>query len=319
MAASVPLLTSLSSRRLVFVVGKGGTGKTSVAGALALCAAREGRHVLLVDVDTKGDTARALGAQPGGFDPLRVASNISVVSLHLEDALQEYLSIYFKVPRFARLTPLSRIYGFIATSVPGPRDMLVVGKIAYEEKRTRQDGRPVWDQIIVDGAATGHSLPQLKAARTMLGIAKGGLIRGHIEWIERTLSDETRTAMVITSTPEEMAVQEARELVGRAPSEAGVHVAGVVLNRMPPSHISVDELEGLARMGSTGSRRREDVARETLLDGANFAVSLSQEAQAHRRRLRRGLGVPVTDVSLLMSAHTGLETTRGISHHLEGA
>ena len=103
--------------------------------ALALLGARAGKRVLAIDVDAKGDLAAALGSPPAGFAPRVVQHDLSVLELHTDESFQEYLNIYFKVPRLTRLTPLSRVFDFIATGVPGPRDMLVVGKIAYEERR----------------------------------------------------------------------------------------------------------------------------------------------------------------------------------------
>ena len=96
--------------------------------------------MLAIDVDASGDLAAALGSPPSGFAPRVVQHNLSVLELRTDELFQEYLNIYFKVPRLTRLTPLARVFDFIATGVPGPRDMLVVGKIAYEERR-KEAGR----------------------------------------------------------------------------------------------------------------------------------------------------------------------------------
>src|SRR5207237_9092239 len=161
------VLGRLRRRRVIFVSGKGGTGKTTVAAALALRAGGDGRGALAVDVDAKGDLAAALGSHRVGFKPEVVQPGISALTLQAEESFQEYLSIYFKVPRLARLTPLSRVFDFIATGVPGPRDMLVVGKIAYEERRRQANSRPVCDLIVVDSAARGQVVPHLPGASSL--------------------------------------------------------------------------------------------------------------------------------------------------------
>src|SRR5947209_2038054 len=214
-ASSQHLLDQLLRRRVIFVAGKGGTGKSTIAAALALLAARAGKRVLAVDVDAKGDLAAALGSGPVGFTPQVVQRGIAALALHAEESFQEYLRLYFKVPRVARLTPLSRIFDFIATGVPGPRDMLVVGKIAYEERRREANGQPPWDIIVVDAAASGHVVSHLAAARAMLSLVRSGAIRSQVEWIDELVRDDARSTVVLCALPEEMPVVEAIELHAR--------------------------------------------------------------------------------------------------------
>src|ERR1035441_1925100 len=209
-------LATLLERRVIFVAGKGGTGRSTMTAALALIGARAGKRVLAIDVDAKGDLAAALGSPPAGFAPRVVQHDLSVLELRTDESFQEYLNIYFKVPRVTRLTPLARIFDFIATGVPGPRDMLVVGKIAYEERRKEPDsGTPVWDLIVVDCAAGGQMESHLAAPKAMLSLVRGGIIRAQVEWIEALIRDPRRTCVVLCALPEEMPVIEAIELHDR--------------------------------------------------------------------------------------------------------
>ncbi len=345
------LVDSILSRRLLFVVGKGGTGKSSVAAALALLASQRRRHVLIIDVDTKGDVARALGHQPGGFSPLLVAPHIYVVELHREASLQEYLSVYYHIPRLARIGPLARVLDFVATSVPGASDMLVIGKIAYEERRCRKDGSPVWDQIIVDSAASGHALPQIAAARSMLGVVRGGVMQSQVGWIDAIVSDHKKTAMVVTATPEEMAVVEAIDLIRHAHLEAGIAVGCVVLNRMVHSRATVLALEQLSPgdllmggnpapapgagpgpatgRGGKGHHRtagghpqdwdkdKPMQIAEAVLSGAQFVAALAEEADVQQKQLLDSLRVPLADIPLLPGLLPGPAMTRAMAHELE--
>src|SRR5437879_5114964 len=230
-AGAGSLLDALLRRRVVFVAGKGGTGRTTISAGLALAAVRSGMRVLAVDVEAKGDLATALGTQRSEFTPHLVQHNLSVLSLHAEESFSEYLRVFFKVPRVTRLTPLARVFDFIATGVPGPRDMLVVGKIAFEERRREPNGRAVWDLIIVDCAASGHTVSHLAAARAMLTLVRGGLIRSQVEWVDAMVRDAARTTAVVCALPQEMPVVEAIELNQRLRSEAGVNVTACLLNR----------------------------------------------------------------------------------------
>jgi hypothetical protein len=312
-APASALLDELLERRIVFVAGKGGTGKTTTAAALCLLAAQRGKEVLGVEVDAKGDLSVALGSKGAGFKPEVVQPGISVLALHAEESFQEYLNIYFKVPRLARMTPLSRVFDFIATAVPGPRDMLVVGKIAFEERRRDESRRPVWDLIVVDCSASGHILAQLRAARSMLELVRGGLIRGQIEWIDAVISDRRRTAAVLTALPAEMPVVEAIELQAEILKQRTVHVALAVLNRMPPEPIPAAARRVLAELATADEAVRRRVPGVAHI-GADLELGdrLRHSAEIHARRLRAEVGVPVTEVPLV-SARTGLATTRAVA------
>ncbi|MGH7722039.1 MAG: ArsA-related P-loop ATPase [Candidatus Dormibacteria bacterium] len=306
------VLEALLDRRIVFVAGKGGTGKTTVAAALCLLAARRGKEVLGVEVDAKGDLSAALGSHGASFRAEVAQPGVSVLSLHAEESFQEYLRIYFKVPRLARLTPLSRVFDFIATAVPGPRDMLVTGKIAFEERRRDDTRRPVWDLIVVDCSATGHVLAQLRAARSMLELVRGGIIRNQIEWIDGVISDSRRTAAILTALPEEMPVVETVELRRDIARQNTVHMALCVLNRMPPKPMPAAARRVLADLATADAQVRGRLPGVAHI-GADLELGerLFTGAQAQARQLRAKLDLPVVEVPLL-AERTGLATTRAV-------
>lgn len=304
---------------MIFVGGKGGTGKSTMAAALALLGARAGKHVLAVDVDAKGDLASALGSHPTGFQPRTVQPGVSSLRLQPEETFQEYLNIYFKVPRFARLTPLAHVFDFIATGVPGPRDMLVVGKIAYEQRRRQKNGRPMWDLIVVDSAASGHLVAHLTAAHNMLTLVRGGLIRGQVEWIDDLVRDHQRSTVVICALPEEMAVVEAIELNTRLTREAAIAVDACLLNRMVTTPVTAAQRR-LAIEMSDASHRTAVVERlggdpEPLTTALDLAANLFQTGRIRERELAAGLQCPVVDVPLTV-ARPGLATTRHVADEL---
>ncbi|MFN2451994.1 MAG: ArsA-related P-loop ATPase [Candidatus Dormibacteria bacterium] len=317
---SAAVLAQLLKRRLVFVAGKGGTGKTTLTAALALLAARAGKRVLCIEVDAKGDLPRALGSDPVGFEPRSVQPGIAVLALHAEESLQEYLRIYFKVPRLARMTPLSRVFDFIATGVPGTKDMLIVGKVAYEEKRREKDGRPVWDLILVDSAASGHVLPQLGAARSMLSVLRGGgIIRSQVEWIDATLQDRRRTLLTICALPEEMPVAEAIELHDRAQADGHIGLGACFLNRTFPVAVSGrQEALAAALAAPEGPLAAEGVeGGAALADGVHLARVLADASRRRSRQLRSALDIPVLEVPYATGARPGLATSRAVAVALE--
>jgi len=283
-------------------------------------AARQDKRVLCIDIDAKGDLAGALGSPPVGFQPRPVQPGVHVLQLIPEESLQEYLQIYYKVPRFARMTPLARVFDFVATGVPGAREMLVIGKIAFEEKRRERDGTPAWDLIIVDAAATGHFLPQIRAARAMLDLVKGGMIRSQVEWIDAILSDPQRTLLTVCALPEEMPVVEALELSEKARRETRIRVGACFLNRTIPVVLTPRQRRVLESMGAPehvdalSERFGGDVG--AVVQGARLSQRLHDNGAAHAKRLRAGIGAPVVEVPLQVEARPGLATTRAVASAL---
>jgi hypothetical protein len=313
-------LATLLERRVVFVAGKGGTGRSTMTAALALLGARAGKRVLAIDVEAKGDLAGALGSPPAGFAPRVVQHDLSVLELHTDESFQEYLNIYFKVPRVTRLTPLARVFDFIATGVPGPRDMLVVGKIAYEERRKEPGSRsPVWDLILVDCAAGGQVESHLGAAKAMLTLVRGGLIRAQVEWIDALIRDSRRTTVVLCALPEEMPVIEAIELHERLRMGSGVAVDVCLLNRAVVEPVTAAHRH---LMTALIDREHAEVVAQHL-GGSPLPLDAGLELQAHLydttarylRQLRNRLPMPVVPVPFIVD-RTGLTTTRAVADAL---
>ncbi|MGA7987804.1 MAG: ArsA-related P-loop ATPase [Candidatus Dormiibacterota bacterium] len=314
-------LATLLRRRVIFVAGKGGTGRTTVTAALALLAAKAGKRVLAIDVDAKGDLAAALGSPPSGFLPRVVQHHLSVLELRTDESFQEYLSIYFKVPRLTRLTPLARVFDFIATGVPGPRDMLVVGKIAYEERRKEANGTPVWDLILVDSAAGGQVESHLAAAHAMLTLVRGGVIRAQVEWIDALVKDARRTTVVLCALPEEMPVTEAIELHERLRTGAGVAVDVCMLNRatVDPVTPAVRRLAtALADPAYADAMSDRLGGSPALLEaGIDLEEHLYNTTARYLRLLRSKLPMPVVPLPAIVE-RPGLATTRAVADALAG-
>lgn len=317
--AAEEVLRSLLSRRLIFVAGKGGTGKSSIAAALALLAAGAGKKVLCVEVDAKGDLSRALGGEPVGFAPRVLQPGISALALSTEESLQEYLRIYFKIPRLVRLTPLARMFDFIATGVPGIKEMLVIGKIAYEERRVEK-GAPVWDIIVVDSAASGYVLPQLRAARSMMQLTRAGMLRAQTEWVDQVVADPARTVLTICALAEEMPVIEAIELQHLAREQAQVAVAACFLNRVFPIPLTAGDAAMLERAAADSEHLEARLGGPVapLLEGVRLARRLRAESERYAHQLRTRMRAPVIELPLRPDMPFGLARTRALAAAIAG-
>ncbi len=302
--------------RLVFVTGKGGVGKTTVAAALAQLAADRGQRVLACEVDAKGDLSSLFEAPPTGFTEREVAPGVFAMSMDTEASLREYLKLNLKIPVVGRIGPLAKAFDFVATAAPGVREILTVGKLCYEVREHH------YDLVVVDAPATGHIISQLAAPQAINDLVKVGLIRSQTDWMLEILSDPTRTGLVAVTTPEEMPVAETLELAERVAAETTVRLSAVVVNRVLPELFGRNEeeiFEELRRpepVATLSERAGGDV--EPVLEGARLAVTMRRTRVGHLERLRKGLdpAVPVLYLPYLFSRVHGVRTTRQVAASL---
>lgn len=272
-------------RRLLFVTGKGGVGKTTVAVALARLAAEQGRRVLLVEMDEKGALAAALDAGPLRFTPREVEPGLSAMQMTTEDSLREYVRLFVRNPLLTSFGPLARILDYVANAAPGVKEILAVGKLCWEVREQ------TWDLVVVDAEATGHIVAQVEAPSILAGLVQVGVIRDQTAWMQEILHDASRTGIVVVATPEEMPVSETVELLDRLAATSRVAVACGVANRVPdPIVAEADEvlLDRLAD-GPLGAEVR-------LVESTR---ARRNEAMTHLRALAAGLasvGVPLVVV-----------------------
>lgn len=294
----------LLDRRLLFVTGKGGVGKTSVTAALAALATRQGKRVLAVEVDERGDLADFFEAPSPGFVAREVQPGLHLMTLTTEESLREYLRLNLRIPLITRIGPLARTFDFVASAAPGVREILTVGKVAWEVREGR------YDLVVVDAAASGHIVAQLAAADTIAELVHLGLVRDQTGWMRDLLADPATTGVVVVTTPEEMPVTETVELVERLRVDTRVDLAAVVANRVLPElfgHREEDLFEewrapqrraalaaAVERVG--GVTATAELVGDTL-DAAELAVRLRRSRAGHLTQLQRS--VP-TDVPLLL-------------------
>ena len=129
----------LLDRRLLFVTGKGGVGKSTVAAGLALLAAERGKRTLVCEVDAKGALSDMFEVSTTDFTPREVQPRLFAMSMDTEESLKEYLSLQLKIPLVARIGPLARTFDFIANAAPGVKEILTVGKLCWEVRERHYD------------------------------------------------------------------------------------------------------------------------------------------------------------------------------------
>ncbi len=306
----VPLL----DRKLVFVTGKGGVGKTTVAAALGMLAAQHGKRTLVCEVDAKGNLADFFESKPTRWEPREVVPGVWAMSMQTEESLKEYLRLQLKVPLLAKIGPLARTFDFVANAAPGVKEILTVGKLCYEVREEN------YDLVVVDASASGHVVAQLAAPDAIGELVKVGRVRDQTRWMDDILGDPAVTGAVIVAAPEEMPVSETLELAERIRSETSVDLASVVVNKVLPELFSRSEEEIFDRLREpVGAAALADALGvqtvAPVLDGAELAVTLRRTRAEHLTRLRAELstGVPLLYVPYYFTRFHGIRTTSAVA------
>jgi anion-transporting ArsA/GET3 family ATPase len=300
--------------RLHVVTGKGGTGKTTVAAALAIALSGEGRRTLLVEVEGRQGIAQLFDAPPLPYGERTVAvgpggGDVVALAVDPEEALLEYLDMFYKLGRAGRALRKFGAIDFATTIAPGMRDVLLTGKV-YEAVRRRKAGRrggaPLYDAVVLDAPPTGRITRFLGVNDEVAGLAKVGPIRGQADAIMGLLRSP-QTAVHVVTLLEEMPVQETADAITEL-AAAGLSLGGVVVNAVRAPLLKVADLTAAAK----GRLPRDEVAaglaaagvtvRNGALDGLLAEVAEHAERVAlekAERRTLKGLGRPTYELPLL--------------------
>ncbi len=293
----------LLDRRLLFVTGKGGVGKTSIAAALADLGARSGKRTLVCEMDAKGALAARLDTTPLTFEPRRIDPNLFAMAMNTEDSLREYLRLFVKVPLVGRIGPLARTFDFVADAAPGVKEILAVGKLAYEARERH------YDLVVVDAEASGHIVAQIAAPRVISQLVQVGMVRQQTRWMTDILEDPALTGLVVVTTPEEMPVSETIDLIGRLDQETGVAASAVVANRVLPALFDRRQAEVVDRLDEAEPLLVEAAGPgvRQVLAAAHITEARRRVGNRHLERLRDGIppGLPVLYVPELFTKATG--------------
>jgi anion-transporting ArsA/GET3 family ATPase len=262
---------SLLDRRLLFVTGKGGVGKTTLACALAELAAQRGKRTLLCEMDAKGAVASAFDVGALAFAPRGIRESLWAMEMNTEDSLREYLRLFVRIPLVGRIGPLARTFDFVADAAPGVKEILAIGKLCYEVRERH------YDIVVVDAEASGHIVAQVGAPQAIRDLVQVGLVRDQTEWMLDLLGDPAVTGLVAVTTAEEMPVVETAELLAKVAESTPVHVAAVVANRLLPGMFAAQDQRAFQALSKKAGGALADAF------GAASAIVMAAVSQAQAR------------------------------------
>ena len=289
MSSTTPNETDWEDVLLHVVTGKGGTGKTTVAAALALALASRGKTVLLCEVEGRQGIAQLFDVPPLPYEERRVASgpndggDVYALAIEPEAALLEYLDMYYRLGRAGKALDRFGVVDFATTIAPGVRDVLLTGKVyeaAYRNKRSK--GARRYDAIVLDAPPTGRIAQFLNVNSELAGLAKVGPIRTQADSI-MTLLRSPRTAVHLVTVLEDMPVQETADGIAELHA-AKLPVGGVVVNLVRSNELDDEARDQAVEDGLPRGLIEEDLRRVGIEPTGTMLDGLLTEAREHAER-----------------------------------
>lgn len=268
------------------VSGKGGTGKTTVAAALALALATEGKRTLLVEVEGRQGIAQLFETEALPYEERKIAvasggGEVFALAIDAERALLDYLQMFYKLGSAGRALKKLGAIDFATTIAPGVRDVLLTGKACEAVRRRTKQGAYAYDHVIMDAPPTGRITRFLNVNDEVAGLAKFGPIHNQAQAVMRVLKSP-QTAVHLVTLLEEMPVQETADGVAELRA-ADLPVGSVIVNMVRP-HL-LDE----QAVNSAAGDRRSEIARTLVAAGVSGAdelvAPLLEQAADHAQRV----------------------------------
>ncbi len=271
--------------RLLFVTGKGGVGKTTVAAALGQHAAEHGHRTLIVETASDGRLAYVFGQHALAATPRRLRAGLDAVRVDARELVEEYFSRLLRFQLLSKRLLASNAFNALTAAAPGITEFLLLEKLLswIEPGLGRRRG---YGLIIVDGPGTGHALKLLRTPRALATMVPGGPLGKTARRLLALLGDHSRTQVLLVSLPEEMSVRETIEAQQALEGDLALRVTRPVINRVFPRHFSTTEAQLIEQDGD-----RNGTSVPPLLAAARFAIACRREAERHVGHLRRALGV----------------------------
>ena len=284
----------LTKARLHFVSGKGGTGKSTVAAALALALAAGGRKVLLVEVEERQGIAQLFDVPPLPYEEVKVATadgggQVNALAIDIEAAFLEYLDMFYNLGLAGRAMRRIGAIEFATTIAPGLRDVLLTGKIkeiVTREKKGAKDSkssRGVYDAVVVDSPPTGRISRFLDVTKAVSDLAKGGPVHSQADGVVKLLHSE-QTAIHLVTLLEALPIQETLEAIDEL-TEMGLPIGSVIVNRNIPAYLPAEDLAKAAEGDIDADAVRADLEKAGITLADNDFAGLLTESIQHATRI----------------------------------
>jgi anion-transporting ArsA/GET3 family ATPase len=224
---------SLLDKRLILVCGKGGVGRSTVAAAIAAATARRGRRTLLFESSASDRFGEYFGKPPLGPQMVPLAPNLFGINTNPGAALEEYGMMVLRFRTVYEMVFENRVTKAFLRAIPGLDDYAVLGKAWFHTEEQKR-GKPVWDTLVFDLPASGHSLSMLRVPWVIGETVPEGPLTRDAKQVQHLLRDPVRTGIVMVTLAEEMPANEARDLTQRFDQLMGIAPSHLIVNQLYP-------------------------------------------------------------------------------------
>jgi anion-transporting ArsA/GET3 family ATPase len=307
-------------KRIVFLTGKGGVGKSTVAAALGLVATRRGKRTIICEVAQQERMSSVFHTEGVGYHETEIADDLYAFSIDPQRALEEYLQLQIRIKPVYDLMFKNRIFTYFAAATPGLRELVTIGKVwelAQLDRRVKRGAK--YDLVIVDAPATGHGIGILRTPKTFSDIARVGPIKRQADAIYGFITDSELTSVCAVAWPEEMPVNETLDLRRNLHEELGLDLDRVFMNGLYPELFSEDEATTVRERLERDEAANGDGSM-VLRAALRAALSEYRRATAQReqlQRLREESGKDVVELPFLFRAQVDMDAVAELADVIE--
>ncbi len=309
------MVDKLSGNRILFVTGKGGVGKSILSAALGIAYHRAGHRPLLVEFfpDKRIEHIVNIKAEP--YQETEIRENFTYINISSEAALAEYVKRQLILDVISKFVLNTKFYRHFSSTAPGLKELVAVGKLYDLEKKRDDDGRYLYDPIIVDSPQLGKFIPFVKTPQSVMNMFRIGPVKKEAEKVNNLILSD-KCSVVIVSTPEEMAITEALEAKKELSGMEHPAIKTIIVNMAVSSKIDITDI-----------RYYEKRLNEVLDDRSLFPATLDTvekfityvkiEKRAVQELNDHINNVPVLTLPLVEAGEDELSIAEELSQHLE--